>query len=260
MGWSLEPASPFTYWNNREWFNKHRKTFIPHRLNLFNQLKLKSWTDERCVNRGEKNFHIFQYLIDGLGANGKLREYQLDLYRKDHKYISSDLTFTDEQKRVLTTNPLNFNKWLVIQNERCNACCFQTNIDKFHLVQKGFQQLGFTADQINSIHSILAAIILLGDLQFIHADSRDNTERCILKNPKQVEPGKKLQDNSVEKPNSKQNNYLNYLLERFQSEAVVEVGSYQSEGLNTSLTSWGQRQMTSTCWDINISVLTSSKL
>ena len=63
-------------------------------------------------------------------------------------------------------------------------------MEKFHSVQKGFQKLGFTTDEIESIYSIIAAIIHLGDLQFIHADSRDNTERCILKNPKQVEPSK----------------------------------------------------------------------
>ena len=83
------------------------------------------------------------------------------------------------------------------------CCCFKINVDKFHLVQKGFQQLGFTTEQINSIHSILAAIIHLGDLQFIHADSRDNTERCLLKNPKQVEPGKKLHYNNIPNPTIK---------------------------------------------------------
>jgi len=116
---------------------------------------------------GEKNFHIFQYLIDGLGATNKLRDYHLDLSRKDHhNYISPNITFTDEHKRK--------------------------NVEKFHSVQKGFQKLGFTTDEIESIYSIIAAIIHLGDLQFIHADSRDNTERCILKNPKQVEPICKL--------------------------------------------------------------------
>ena len=71
------------------------------------------------------------------------------------------------------------------------------NVEKFNSVQKGFKQFGFTAEQINSMHSILAAIIHLGDLQFIHADSRDNTERCILKNPKLVEPGKNSQNSLI---------------------------------------------------------------
>lgn len=67
---------------------------------------------------------------------------------------------------------------------------WQTNADRFQLVRKGFDQLGFASDELDSIYSILAAIIHLGDLDLVPAGpGDDNTDRCRIANIDQVKIG-----------------------------------------------------------------------
>lgn len=66
----------------------------------------------------------------------------------------------------------------------------QVNADKFALVRKGFDQLGFASDELDSIYSIMAAIIHLGDIELVPAGpGDDNTDRCRIANPDQVKIG-----------------------------------------------------------------------
>ena len=68
--------------------------------------------------------------------------------------------------------------------------CFerQANVDKFQSIRQGFDQLGFASDELESIYSILAAVIHLGDLDIV-TDEKDS-ERCQLTNPGQAAIGK----------------------------------------------------------------------
>ena len=40
--------------------------------------------------RGEKNFHIFYYLYDGLASQGRLNEYSLHPLSPNHRYLQTD--------------------------------------------------------------------------------------------------------------------------------------------------------------------------
>ncbi len=66
----------------------------------------------------------------------------------------------------------------------------QTNVDKFQSIRQGFDQLGFASDELESIYSILAAVIHLGDLDVV-ADENDS-ERCKIVNPGQAAIGEML--------------------------------------------------------------------
>ncbi len=66
----------------------------------------------------------------------------------------------------------------------------QTNAEKFQLVRKGFDQLGFASDELDAIYSIMAAVIHVGDVELVPAGpGEDNTDRCKIANPDQVKIG-----------------------------------------------------------------------
>ncbi|KZS21454.1 Neither inactivation nor afterpotential protein C [Daphnia magna] len=114
----------------------------------------------------EKNFHIFYYLCDGLAAENKLGDYFLDSGRRSHRYV--------------TLPPLT-------SLER------QINAEKYQLVRKGFDQLGFASDELDAIYSVMAAVIHIGDLDIVPAGpGKDNTDRCKIANPAQTKIVAKL--------------------------------------------------------------------
>lgn len=46
-----------------------------------------------CVARGERNFHVFYYLYDGLEREGRLDEFHLDAdLRAHHAFLTGDRT------------------------------------------------------------------------------------------------------------------------------------------------------------------------
>nr|XP_012145788.1 PREDICTED: myosin-IIIb isoform X2 [Megachile rotundata] len=96
---------------------------------------------------GERNFHIFYYMYDGLEADDRLSEFYLDPnLRKQHRYLAD-------------------------QNQTS-----QTHIDKFQQLKAGFKLLGFQDTEVNTIYRILAAILHLGDIEFGEVASEDNTD------------------------------------------------------------------------------------
>jgi myosin III len=68
----------------------------------------------------------------------------------------------------------------------------QYHIERYGVIKKGFEQLGFSADEWRSVQSIVAAIIHLGDLDFVEAASKDNTDKCRIANHDQVNTGNRL--------------------------------------------------------------------
>lgn len=97
--------------------------------------------------RGERNFHIFYYMYDGLEADGRLSEFHLDLnLRKNHRFLT----------------------------DHCQTS--QTHIDKFQQLKAGFKLLGFQDGEVDTVYRILAAILHLGDIEFGEVASEDNTD------------------------------------------------------------------------------------
>ncbi|KAK2723178.1 myosin-IIIb-like isoform X3 [Artemia franciscana] len=99
---------------------------------------------------GERNYHIFYYLYDGLQGKNKLKGYCLDSSRKTcHRYLSSPLGMVQS---------------------------IEENQQKFNQIEHSFELLGFRSHEIGSIYQILAGIINLGDIQFKEYQSPNNTE------------------------------------------------------------------------------------
>lgn len=153
------PDCPSTYSNTLESSSKRRKIFDPIQI-------LDDGPNRVCPDRNETNFHIFYYLCDGLAANGKLKEYHLDEFerRRSHRYLSlpSDATRSAEKRQ---------------------------NVERFRVVRRGFDQLGFASDELDSIYKMLAAVLHLGDVELV-ADA--STDGCRVANPSQIEIGKSL--------------------------------------------------------------------
>ncbi|XP_076234684.1 myosin-IIIb isoform X3 [Calliopsis andreniformis] len=96
---------------------------------------------------GERNFHVFYYMYDGLEADNRLSEFYLDgNLRKHHRYL------TDHSETS------------------------QTYIDKFQQLKTGFKLLGFQDSEVDTVYRILAAVLHLGDIEFGEVASEDNTD------------------------------------------------------------------------------------
>ncbi|KAG5313772.1 MYO3A protein, partial [Pseudoatta argentina] len=96
---------------------------------------------------GERNFHIFYYMYDGLEADDRLSEYYLDLtLRRYHRYLTH------------------------------YSHTSQTHIDKFQQLKMGFKVLGFQDSEVDTVYRVLAAILHLGDIEFAEVATQDNTD------------------------------------------------------------------------------------
>lgn len=86
-------------------------------------------------------------MYDGLEADGRLGEFFLSPeLRKTHSYLATN---TDDS---------------------------QTYTDKFKQVKIGFKVLGFADQEVDTVYSILAVILHLGDIEFEEILSEDNTD------------------------------------------------------------------------------------
>ncbi|XP_043669123.1 myosin-IIIb-like isoform X6 [Vespula pensylvanica] len=96
---------------------------------------------------GERNFHVFYYMYDGLAADNRLAEFHLDnSLREHHRYL------TDRSH-----NSPNY-------------------VDKFQQLKVGFKVLGFRDSEVDTVYGVLAAILHLGDIEFAEVASEDNTD------------------------------------------------------------------------------------
>nr|CAD7573041.1 unnamed protein product [Timema californicum] len=100
--------------------------------------------------QGERNFHVFYYLYDGLESEGRMAEFHLDpVLRLRHHYLGDDVQDMESKK---------------------------TNIARFKQLKVGFRLLGFQDEQVDTVYRILAAILHLGDLEFGEVVTQDNTD------------------------------------------------------------------------------------
>ncbi|XP_034246808.1 myosin-IIIb-like [Thrips palmi] len=89
---------------------------------------------------GERNFHVFYYLYDGLEREGRLHEFHLDAdLRVHHAFLAG---------------------------ERTDPTTKQANVERFYQLKAAFGLLGFRADEVDSVYRVLAAILHIGDLEF----------------------------------------------------------------------------------------------
>lgn len=103
--WSLVPVCPSTFWNTRASSNKQRMSYLRPIHHLENS-KLQFLL---FLNSNEKNFHIFYYLCEGLGAENKLGDYFLDTGRRAHRYVTlPPLTSLDRQVENIVKTKFRF--------------------------------------------------------------------------------------------------------------------------------------------------------
>ncbi|XP_028393472.1 myosin-IIIb-like isoform X2 [Dendronephthya gigantea] len=103
----------------------------------------------------ERNFHVFYYFLAGLWRDGTLGDYSLKVKGK-YKYLQSGKKSLEEA--VFTTE----------------------NQKRYVEFKKALKIIGFTAEEMSTLFSIIAAIIHIGDIDFIE----DNSDRHMTANSK----------------------------------------------------------------------------
>ncbi|XP_078345595.1 myosin-IIIb-like isoform X2 [Oculina patagonica] len=110
-------------------------------------------------SRGERNFHIFYYMIAGLAYNKKLEKYSFKLYSQ-HNYLQ--------------TGGRNLQ----------DLVCTLGNRRKFEEVQRCFDIIGFSHEEVSQLFSILAAVIHIGDIHFTEDESVSHlSDKSMVSNP-----------------------------------------------------------------------------
>ncbi|XP_057336202.1 myosin-IIIa isoform X2 [Microplitis mediator] len=108
---------------------------------------------------GECNFHIFYYIIEGLNADGRLKQFNIDYLQHRNLY------------KYLSYNNNNNNN-----NDKDNDDDDDKNINKYYQVNKSFKIIGFHENQVDTIYSVLAAILNLGNIEFKQIINNDDDE------------------------------------------------------------------------------------
>lgn len=110
-------------------------------------------------SQGERNFHIFYYMIAGLAYNKKLEKYSFKLYAQHNYLQSGGKTLQD-------------------------MVCTLGNRRKFEEVQRCLDVIGFSHEEVSQLFSILAAIIHLGDIHFTEDESVSHlSDKSMVTNP-----------------------------------------------------------------------------
>lgn len=107
----------------------------------------------------QSNYHILYYVYDGLKESSKLEKYELN---------------GDRQYRYLRIN----------ENSFSNQNNVDQNVKKYKKVCEIMRNLGMKEEQIESIVSVLAAILNLGDVRFMELSqgiAGIENEECALK-------------------------------------------------------------------------------
>lgn len=114
----------------------------------------------------QSNFHIFYYFYDGLNAKNELPNYTLENHRS-YKYLKVD---QNENKQTAPR----YNQDL--------------NIKKFEDLQEVFRTFNFSEEQIDTIYNTLAAILLLGEINFKEGEA----DEAGIDNQEEVEKAARL--------------------------------------------------------------------
>ncbi|KAM4027414.1 myosin-IIIa [Anomaloglossus baeobatrachus] len=112
---------------------------------------------------GEKNFHIFYYIYAGLSEKKKLVHYKLP-ENKPPRYLQ--------------------NEHIKMVQDFMNNDFYKTQFD---LIEQCFKVIGFTLEELESVYSILAAILNVGDIDFTSVASEHQIDKSNISNPSVLE-------------------------------------------------------------------------
>ncbi|XP_030205229.1 myosin-IIIa isoform X2 [Gadus morhua] len=107
---------------------------------------------------GERNFHIFYYMYAGLAERRKLAHYKLS-DSKTPKYL--------------------FNEHVKLGPDIVSNASYK---EQFDAVEQCFKVIGFTLEELGSVYSTLAAILISGDLEFAAVASEHQTDKSEISN------------------------------------------------------------------------------
>ncbi|XP_063309213.1 myosin-IIIa [Pelobates fuscus] len=112
---------------------------------------------------GEKNFHIFYYIYAGLSEKKKLVHYKLP-ENKPPRYLQ--------------------NEHIKIEQDFMNNPFYKTQFD---LIEQCFKVIGFTLEELESVYSVLAAILNVGNIDFASVASEHQIDKSHISNPEVLE-------------------------------------------------------------------------
>ncbi|XP_033732027.1 unconventional myosin-Ia-like isoform X2 [Pecten maximus] len=99
---------------------------------------------------GERNFHIFYQLLTGADP-GTLANLKL------------------------TSDP---NQFAILNKSGCVSVDTVDDKDNYHTVMHGMEVIGFRKDEIKAVHQLLASVLKLGNVEFVHRSNMDGTDGC----------------------------------------------------------------------------------
>lgn len=120
-------------------------------------------------SRDQSNFHFFYYFYDAMEADNRLQEFDLDAGR-NYRYLR------------IPSNPPAGSQYTRDTPEK--------NLTKFHDVENALLDLDFEKEQLQSVYQIMAAILLLGEIQYRAGE--DANARAVIDNPGVVAKVSKL--------------------------------------------------------------------
>ncbi|XP_014669755.1 PREDICTED: myosin-IIIb-like [Priapulus caudatus] len=107
---------------------------------------------------GERNFHIFYYIYEGLRHEKRyhLKDADRHRYLGDYQQTTRDIS-TISVRKV-----------------------------RFKAIQHCFERIGFKEQEVTSAYSILAAILQIGDIDFKRKEAKHLSDRSVVANPQQL--------------------------------------------------------------------------
>ncbi|KAM6985640.1 myosin-IIIb isoform 2-T2 [Aplochiton taeniatus] len=112
---------------------------------------------------GEKNFHIFYYIYAGLYHQDKLKTFRLP-EKEPPRYIDN------QHGKVMQ-----------------DIVSSKSYKEQFDAIQDCFRIIGFTEEEVNSVHCVLSAILNTGNIEFTATTSQHQTDKSEVPNSQALE-------------------------------------------------------------------------
>lgn len=115
---------------------------------MVDSLEDLGFNPERALinSRDQCNFHFFYYFYDAMKASNRLQEFSLEDHR-NYRYLRIPSNGHVGSKHTRDTP--------------------EKNVLRFHDVENALLDLDFDKEQLQSVYSIMAGILLLGDIRYL---------------------------------------------------------------------------------------------